>query len=205
MPTVHAPSVNLAKVLGLFVVVALLVGGAQASAQGERDEAARQEFQAGRDAYERGDWSAALKGFQNAYALSQHPKLLYNVGLAAQKLGLVKEAATAFEGYLAWGEGDRSEEVRGRLAALRDLVDRDQPGPRRAQDSPSVSVQEQQGSSPPSETRHARKWWPWAIVAGAVALAAVAVAVPLAHRDDSHPQSPMPNTGLALNALWGRE
>lgn len=181
----------------------------QAAATPDPDAAARAHFARGRAAYEHGDFAVALDAFQAAYAASQHPKLLYNLGLAEQRLGNASGAVEAFESYLAWGQGDREEEVRGRLAALRDLAKQQPPpsapGPAEtaaaAPPEPSPPPAAPVDSAPPSRSR--RVWW----IAGGVALAAalvVGVAVPLSQRDRTTLEEPETNTGLTIRALrWG--
>lgn len=114
--------------IGLVVALLLsplqfgsLCARAQTSEQANED-LARARFLEGRAAYDARDYVRAYEQFQASYSMSKQPKLLYNLGLSAQKLGKLSEAVQYFESYLAWGEGDRSEEVRGRLAALRDMV-----------------------------------------------------------------------------------
>jgi hypothetical protein len=197
----------------LAMALALVSGGVcaqePAAIASERDASARQHFAHGREAYDRGDFQTALESFQGAYGISQHPKLLYNVGLASQKLGLVTDAIAAYESYLAWGQGDRAEEVRGRVAALRDLAERDaafaaQPAP-----APSVVIAVEQPAPPPAraqpvEAPRARRRWPWAVAGAVVAAVAVAISVPLARKDEDQP-SISPNTGEVFDALrWGR-
>jgi hypothetical protein len=184
---------------------------AQAPAS-EQETPARNHFARGRAAYERGDFKVALDAFQAAYANTQHPKLLYNVGLASQKLGLVTEAVTAFESYLAWGEGDRAEEVRGRLAALRDLANRDAAFAAASVPTPAVVAAAQESApataptpihqAPERSEARSRKWWPWMIAGGVAAAVAVAIAVPLARKDGATAEPISPNTGLTIDALW---
>lgn len=208
---------NLCSVAGLCVVLVLSTATSFAEEptpsppsafSPNRETAARQHFARGRAAYQQGNFAVALDAFQASYAITQHPKLLYNVGLASQKLGLVTDAIAAFESYLAWGQGDRAEEVGGRVAALRDLAERDaafaeQPAPA------SLPAAVEQPAAPPApaqpiEAPRARRRWPWAIAGVMVTALAVAIIVPLARTDDSEP-SISPNTGVVFHALrWGR-
>lgn len=201
-----------------MVAVRGLAQDSTATTTAEREAAARQHFARGRAAYEQGKFDVALDAWQASYAITQHPKLLYNIGLASQKLGHVTEAIEAFENYLAWGEGDREEEVRGRLAALRDLANRDatfagaQPAAEPARVPPPEAVAHAAIRSPepdlapavPQSPRESppRRWWPYAVAGGVAAVIAVAIAVPLARRDTGDPDVVMPNTGLTVEALW---
>ncbi len=183
---------------------------ASASAQSTPSEdLAKARFLEGRAAYERGDYARAYVNWQESHELSQRPELLYNVGLAAQKMGNARAALEAFEGYLTWGRGEREAEVRGRIEALRDMQARQGPAPK-AEPAPApapaavaAAAQQAEPARPPVPQREAPKrsskgWW---IAAGVVLAAgvAVAIAVPLAQRDNK-PEN-MPNTGLTVDAL----
>jgi len=65
------------------------------------DVAAREQFEAGRIAYEGGDYEAALGHFEAAYKRSGRPRLLYNIGLAADRVRENERALEAFRAYLA--------------------------------------------------------------------------------------------------------
>src|SRR6476659_818050 len=81
--------------LMMVLAAALTVAAGDGVARGDaaRDERARQLFQAGRDAYNAGD-------FQKAYTLSHQPALLYNVASALQGLRRPHDAAEALRSYL---------------------------------------------------------------------------------------------------------
>jgi tetratricopeptide (TPR) repeat protein len=201
----------------LFLWLSLACASVLAEDKSETESLARTLFVGAREAYERGDYASAYADFQLSYDLSQRPELLYNVGLAAQKLGRGDEALAAFEGYLAWGKGERAEEVRGRVAALRDLAAH-QPSPAQVAVAPAprqteawvAPVAVARAAEPavpapapePVERRgSARAWW---IATGVVLVAAaiaVGVAVPLSKRDTKPDSAPEPNTGLTIKAL----
>lgn len=217
-------------VVGALVLVVLISARpvlAQDSAQSssiaaEREAEGRRRFVEGREAYERGDYELAHRAFQASYQITVRPELLYNVGLAAQKLGRVGEAIDAFENYVQWGKGDREEEVRGRLAALRDLEHRgsDQSGPGAAPSAPAPVVMTETVPAPaavvaPQPTdrptraddgsKGRRRWLIASAVILAVAGVAVGIAVPLARRGDEESIKKLdPSTGLVIHALrWG--
>lgn len=98
----------------------LVLPGAVAAAQ-EGTEAARVEFEAAVEAYDRGAYEQAEVGFRRAHELSGHPDLLYNVYLAAERSGHLSAAAEALESYLAEGEmsDGRREAFEQRLTRLR--------------------------------------------------------------------------------------
>ncbi len=112
------------RAFALASLAALVFPGALAAAQ-EHTEEARVHFEAAVDAYDRGAYEAAERDFGRAYELSEHPDLLYNVYLAAERAGHLAAAGEALEQYLA--EGDMSDERRGafeqRLARLRARIE----------------------------------------------------------------------------------
>jgi hypothetical protein len=95
---------------------------AQAGAS-DADATARQAFEAGQDAYDRGRFSEALVQFERAYALSPRPKLLFNIGRAADSDLKTERAIEAYEAYLkAFPRADNREFVEARLTKLRELA-----------------------------------------------------------------------------------
>lgn len=96
---------------------------ADAAAQSQAaSPAARAAFEQGRDAYDRGRFGEALGQFERAYALSPHPKLLYNIGRSADSDGQVERAVSAYSSYLAeYPAAENREFVEARLAKLRAL------------------------------------------------------------------------------------
>jgi len=84
------------------------------------DDEARALFEAGRVAYSDGRFEAALGHFRNSYELSGRPRLLYNIGSAADKLRRDQQALEAFEAYLAQvPDADNRNEVAARIEVLR--------------------------------------------------------------------------------------
>jgi tetratricopeptide (TPR) repeat protein len=87
------------------------------------DAAAREYFNAGRVAFKQADYESALVYFQHAYRTSGRNALLYNIGVAADRLHREQEALEAFELYLATTENPaRESEVRARIEALRKSI-----------------------------------------------------------------------------------
>ena len=63
-----------------------------------------------------------MQHFERAYALSQHPVLLFNIARAADGDGQITPAIRAYTGYLeAFPNADNREFAEGRLAKLRAL------------------------------------------------------------------------------------
>lgn len=97
-----------------------------ARAEGKRpaaDPTARTAFEAGREAYVRGQFQDALAWFERAYALSPHPKLMFNIGRAADGNAQYARALEAYESYLASvGQEDNREFVEARIAKLKEAL-----------------------------------------------------------------------------------
>jgi tetratricopeptide (TPR) repeat protein len=87
------------------------------------DAAAKEYFEAGRVAFDQADYESALTYFRHAYRTSGRGALLYNIGVAADRLQRDQEAVEAFEQYLETTEKPtRESEVRTRIEALRKSI-----------------------------------------------------------------------------------
>ena len=112
-------------VLLLFLGLPGLLGphataSAQEVAAPVDEPAARRAFEIGRDAYDHGDFRAAVANFQRAYELSQRPALLFNIARAADADGQLQRAATAYADYLeALPAADNRDFVQGRIDKIR--------------------------------------------------------------------------------------
>lgn len=103
---------------GLLAGIAFATPAA-AQSRGD-DAAAREYFNAGRVAFSQGDFESALIYMRHAYRTSGRAALLYNIGLAADRLGRDQEALEAYQQYLDETESPPRElEVRRRIEALR--------------------------------------------------------------------------------------
>ena len=119
---------------GVLVFIGLLTGTASALAQGAAqidqgapsEEAAKALYAAARAEYDAGHFKEALLHFQDAYNQSMRPQLLYNVGLAADRLRFNTTALDAFERYLKeLPNAENRAEVENRIKALREIIDRE--------------------------------------------------------------------------------
>jgi hypothetical protein len=98
----------------------LLLGSAAAHAQPAEEDIARAHFQAGSGYFDTGDYEAAVREFERAYALSPHPQLLYNLYMANERLGDWAEAARYLQEYLRSAEDVTNREaLEARLAHLK--------------------------------------------------------------------------------------
>jgi tetratricopeptide (TPR) repeat protein len=151
------------------------------------DEEARALYAAGQRAFEAGSFERALEHFRRAYDLSHRVGLLYNIGVANDRLRRDTEALEAFEAYLAQTpESDpQRSQVAARVTALREAVARQQ------------VAEPIQPPTPPMPTTPAGPdlTGPIVLVAGGGAIAiAGAVLLGLAASEDGMVQSAMMGT-----------
>jgi len=137
---------NSAFVLVLWAALACALSGAPAQAQDEIDEApsktlqdhsererlgpaktdkkARDLFEKGRAAWDEGRFREAWEHWHHSYRLSRRPELLYNVGQAADRLRMDREALEAFRLYLEKNpNASNRKEVENRIRILEREVD----------------------------------------------------------------------------------
>lgn len=89
----------------------------------ERDKQAQAEFQKGKTAYENGEYREAWGHFHDAYALSNRPELLYNIGQTADRLRMDADALKAFKLYLQQlPQAENKREVENRVRALEERI-----------------------------------------------------------------------------------
>ncbi|MFW2386791.1 MAG: tetratricopeptide repeat protein [Polyangiales bacterium] len=113
------------------------------------DDAAREYFKAGRAAFDRADYESALTYFRHAYRTSGREALLYNIGVAADRLRRDQEALEAFERYLDTTENPtRETEVRKRLEALRKSVSEREAAERALMEAQLRSEQNEEAQKP---------------------------------------------------------
>lgn len=128
--TLHEEDVRVVRsALRLLVAPALLLCVASTgSAQAEDANVARARelFQRGVEAYDRGVYFEALQAFQEAYRLQPHASVRVNIANCYDKLDRPAEAIRNFEQFLGSGAGTpaQQEEVVQALPALRKRVGR---------------------------------------------------------------------------------
>jgi tetratricopeptide (TPR) repeat protein len=79
---------------------------------------ARELFILGDRLYAEGDYEAALRAFERAYAISGRPALRYNMANAHERLGQYREALVALVDYLPHVKGENAEVVQRRILQL---------------------------------------------------------------------------------------
>ncbi|MBW2461781.1 MAG: hypothetical protein JRH11_09045 [Deltaproteobacteria bacterium] len=185
-----------------------------AVAAGEADSEARAIYVAGRVAFDEGRYQEALARFQEAHERSQRPELLYNIGMAADRLRLDDVALAAFEEYLAEvTDAQNRVPVENRIRALREAAV--QP----ADDVPSpaeTAAASETGDDPTAEAQVSSadddlagdhdssiltSWWFWTLV-GVLVVGGVVTGAAVAASAGSSTQAPMPGDfGIVVMAL----
>jgi tetratricopeptide (TPR) repeat protein len=203
-----SPSALCRRLRPLFVGLALLLGALALSspvnAQSDSEDHARTYFDAGRVAYADGDFERALDNFQHSYELSHKPMLLYNVGMALDRLRRDEEAIAAYEQYLqAIPTAENRPAVERRLVLLRQSVARARAGkapsaeetaradlaPLARADGQTSSSQAPSAPDRPSSVPIYRKWWLWTSI-GLVVAGGVVAGVLISKSGDSGDPAP---------------
>src|SRR5688572_23198707 len=113
----------------LALAAALFVAAPAAAQEAElspTETEARSLFEAGQAAFGDARYADALRYFRDAHRLSGRPALLYNIGVAADRLRQDQEALDAFERFLAEappGMRQRAD-AEARVAVLREAIAR---------------------------------------------------------------------------------
>lgn len=168
------------------------------AASGQSDDVARGLFQAGKAAFEAGNYVDALSFFEQAHARSGRPELLFNVGQAADRLRQDEKTLEAFRAYLAQlPEAANRVEVEARIAAIeRSVAERKSalaasptapvitaPTPAQtAEQAPTAATQDDPaftGSDSAGGRPVTKQWWFWTGI-GAVVVGGAAVALAVA-------------------------
>lgn len=83
---------------------------------------ARAAFQRGDQLYLEGDYSGAVRAFEEAYALSGRIEMLFNLANAHERLGNYAEATVALRGYIPHSPESQREALEKRLKRFEALV-----------------------------------------------------------------------------------
>ena len=182
---------------GVLIIIGVLTSTASALAQdvaaadpgAPSEEAAKALYAAARAEYDAGQFKNALLHFRDAYDQSMRPQLLYNVGLAADRLRYNQTARDAFVRYLKeLPDADNRVEVENRIKALREIIDREAAASRApsavAAAAPVLAGTDARTSAPPKSDRQEAsggglmsKWWFWTVAGVVVAGATTGIIV----------------------------
>jgi hypothetical protein len=111
---------------GCALVLALVLPGAEASAQRERDvDRARAHFESGLEAIEADNWEQARAEFQASYDLAPRPTTLMNLAAALVQVGRWVDASDAYRRFLGMSrDGPAAEHRAAAEEALARLMER---------------------------------------------------------------------------------
>ena len=80
-------------------------------------------FNRAKERFAAADYAEAAQLFEQAYRLSQHPELLYNVALSCERSGQIERAIDTYQLYtITVPEGRLAEESRSRVLSLQALL-----------------------------------------------------------------------------------
>lgn len=196
---------GISRLCWVRAVLALCLGwlamAPHARAQQEAD--ARQAFEAGRNAYAEGNYEQALSHFQHSYELSHKPVLLYNIGMALDRLRRDEEAISAYEQYLSEvPTAENRAVVEQRLTLLRESVAKSKASaqvvPTPEQTARAAAGDEAAPLKTPDQPTPQpvyRKWWLWTSI-GAVVAAGIVTGVLL-----SRPKSTKSEDALVVDGM----
>jgi tetratricopeptide (TPR) repeat protein len=189
--------------------------GDGAVADGATEAEARALFAAGREAFDGGRYAVALSRWQESYKLSKRPELLYNLGLAYDRLRRDDEAVMAFEAFVTALPNDANvPEVRSRIQAIRDAraePAKPDPTPAPTPAAAAASVPLAKTYGPAQQEQHSAtdtdantpwyaEWYTWAGVGGVVVAAVVVGLVASSSDEVVHAR---PKSGVTVQALRG--
>lgn len=116
-------------VVRLMACLLLCAGPALAQEDPARDQA-RVLYENGATLYEEGEYEKAIVAWEQAYALSKEPALLYNIANALERLGRIGPAIDRLNEYRIYAPAEERETLERRLRALeRRLQEEQAPAP----------------------------------------------------------------------------
>lgn len=201
------------------VILILASAKAQAAPAGKAAEAeARRAAEVAKVAFERGNYSAALASFEQAYQLKQVPRLLFNIAQCHRQLGNHEKAVSFFQRFLETGpdaaqakatrelianerakaaEADRLKREEAEVARKVELERAREAAAKAEADLKRASLEAALKQPPPSpvDTNPPvyKRWWFWGAVGVVVAGTTTAIVLSTAPR-------PTPTTFPDINA-----
>lgn len=193
----------------LIAVLALLLlptlpapSQAQEAVSAEQDARALQLYQAGETAFGEGHFEAALVLFEQAYALSHRPGLLYNLAVCADRLRRDEDAIRWFEGYLAETPSEAPNRAdatqrRDALVAARRVREA-----REAEEAEAARQAEAARTQPAASQDVTQEAWFWGLIGGGAALVIGGVIVGVVLGTQA-PSAEPGSDGTIITALTG--
>jgi tetratricopeptide (TPR) repeat protein len=161
--------------------------GQAASAESANDAEGRALFEAGRAAYDVGRYASALSRFQEAYELTGHAQLLYNIGQCYDRLRRDAEAVEMFERYLAEvPDNPQRAALESRLATIRERMEAEEAARLDAEAAARDEALRAAEQEAAGRTGRARRTTGIIALAGGVALGGVGGALMAVARSDAN-------------------
>jgi len=88
----------------------------------ERQTAARENYQRGKELYDQGNFEGALESFQVAYDIKPHPVVLKSIAECKVMLGDIPGAIETLELFLSSPEATKKESIRARVEELKGML-----------------------------------------------------------------------------------
>jgi tetratricopeptide (TPR) repeat protein len=205
-----------------ILLAAMLLVGIPARAESPAEREAREHYTLGQKLFDQARYADALAEFQQSYALSKYPALIYKMALCQDQLGRSAEAVESYESYLkADPQTSRRAGVEERIVKLRETLHpsaawppggaakeptSSQPlssssatsSPAAQQPQSSSSSSSAEVSKPASKSTPAyKKWWLWTVVGVVAVGAAVGIGVGVTASQQSSFSPTLPPIGPA--------
>lgn len=102
----------------MMLLLALLALAQEPALTPEDEARAREIYENGATLYEEGLYEEAILAFEEAYAVSRRPALLYNIANAYERLGKWNEALDALNRYRVYAREEEREAIERRIRNL---------------------------------------------------------------------------------------
>jgi tetratricopeptide (TPR) repeat protein len=147
----------------------MLLATASAWAQAPELDRARRHFEAGSQAFQRGDYPRAEIEFRGAYAITKDPLLYYNIGQSQHRRGHLEAAIKSYRSYLA-GVPDAEDraEVEGLIRGIEKELTAPKPVPTPGPVATPGEKPTRPTPAPSDDGRRARRQSAWILGATSV-------------------------------------
>ena len=203
--------------VALALVSTAIAQSTPPAARLKTDDVARGLFQAGKAAFDAGNFDEALQYFEQSYARSGRPQLQYNIGVTADRLRQDERALTAFRAYLGQvADAENRAEVESRIRALekaRTEREASIPAPTPEQTAHEASVdktrsdvaltQVEPGDSASGGKPLTKQWWFWTGI-GAVVVGTLITAIAVSSGSDEQSPPIESRSGITIMTLRAR-
>jgi len=134
--------------IALISFAVALSAAAEAFAQGDDMNRAKELFTTGQAAFEAGRYDEAQKAFEESLAAFPHFRTLFNIGLCAEKLGDTPKAIAMYQRYVDWpSEVPNREDVAKKVEELEATLPPEPKTPSEDSDEPATTPEH---TPPPS-------------------------------------------------------